>query len=160
MRRVDHCPQRCPTYQHPKTCSPQSVQAPPRTEWKMNMKHNQSGNEDGKAVTTLIEQEHELSEASLAAQEFESLVKSHAKPQPKIPRGQNYEVHPCKRVRGYILRLPVIGWTLWHPTAAAALTYAERLAGIYPAECRIYDAEGSLHTRRTIAAPPSVAAAN
>jgi hypothetical protein len=126
----------------------------------MNMKQNKCGNENGKAPASALRQDHELSEASLAAQEFASLVGRNGNTRRVIARGQNYEVHPCKRVRGYILRLPVIGWTIWHPTAAAALTFAERLADIYPAECCVYDAEGSLHSRRSIAPLPAGAARN
>ncbi len=124
------------------------------------MKQNKSGNEDGGMLATAGGRGDDLSEASLAAEEFASLVRRQNHPRRTVARGQTYEVHPCKRVRGFVLRLPVIGWTLWHPTAAAALTYAEQLAGIYPAECCVYDAEGSLHSRRTIAALPGMAASN
>lgn len=121
------------------------------------MNQNKSGIQDGREIVAAMGPDHEISESSLAVQEFAALVRKGAPRQRASIRRENYEVHPCKRVRGYVLRLPVIGWTLWYPTAAAALSFAEKLAGIYLAECCLYDAEGSLHVRRTIAdlTPPS-----
>ena len=116
----------------------------------MNMIQNKSGNELAEATPSGPEPTHEPSEEALAAQEFASLVRQPSR-RGAVERGENYEVHPCKRVRGYILRLPIIGWTIWHPTADAALNYAGRLAGIYPAECCVYDADGGLHFRQSAA---------
>lgn len=100
----------------------------------------------------------EPSEAALAAEEFASLIRHDGTRCLAMGRKETYDVRPCKNVRGYVLRLPIIGWTIWHPTAAAALDYAERLASIYPAECRVYDAKGSLRSRRTAAPRPAQAA--
>ena len=124
------------------------------------MKQNKSGIEDSVGRVAKLEPEREESESFLAVQEFTSLVRRGALRRRTLNRGQNYEVHPCKRVRGYVLRLPVIGWTLWYPTAAAALSFAEKLAGIHLAECCVYDAEGGLRSRRTIADLATPAGAN
>lgn len=121
------------------------------------MNQNKTGNEEDPTAAKALAVGHEPSEEALATQEFASLVKRGGITCRAMGRGESYEVHPCKRVRGYVLRLPVIGWTIWHPTAAAAMDYAARLAGIYPAECRVYDAEGGLRSRRTITPLPVVA---
>jgi hypothetical protein len=118
----------------------------------MKTKQNMRGTEENKG--TRAESDRELSESSLAVAEFASLVKGRASHSRKSISGENYEVHPCKRVRGYVLRLPVLGWTLWYPTVPAALAFAEKLARIHLAECCVYDAKGSLDSRRSFAATP------
>jgi hypothetical protein len=118
---------------------------------EMIMKQNNSGAVKGVKVGQENPGESELSEAAQAAQEFADRIREEASRRQASTRGANYEVHPCKRVRGYVLRLPVIGWALWYPTTAAAMHFVEKLAAIHRAECCVYDAEGSVHSRRTLA---------
>ncbi len=81
----------------------------------------------------------ELSESALAETEFATWMKvNHA----KLAKREHYEVRPCNRVRGFMLRLPGIGWSLWFPTAPDALSFARRVASIYAAECVVYDTGG------------------
>jgi hypothetical protein len=100
---------------------------------------------NGSEISTAATGAGELSESALAVQEFASLIAKERHRIESSNRGTSYEVHPCKRVRGYMLRLPVIGWTLWYPTAHAAMTFAGQLSEIHAAECCVYDAEGSRH---------------
>jgi hypothetical protein len=81
----------------------------------------------------------ERSESALATEEFAAWVKEHGA---KIKTREHYEVRPCKGVRGFMLRLPGIGWKLWFSTAAGAVEFARRVASIYAANCRVYDSAG------------------
>ena len=60
----------------------------------------------------------------------------------KVKKREHYEVRPCKAVRGFMLRLPGIGWRLWFPTAIEAMTFGRRLASFYAAACHVYDSAG------------------
>jgi hypothetical protein len=79
------------------------------------------------------------SESALAETEFATWVTKNAA---TIEAPEHYEVRPCKRVRGFMLRLPGIGWKLWFPTVADAVSFAHRVASIYAAECFVYDGAG------------------
>jgi len=87
--------------------------------------------------------DNEHSEAAWAARDFASQIQGNAPVQNPRPT-KNYEIRPCKSVRGHILRLPVTGWSFWFPTIQEAADYAMRLATIHPAECQVYDASGGL----------------
>lgn len=81
----------------------------------------------------------EVSEAALAADEFSTWI---TKNKAALPKRVHYEVRPCKQVRGFILRLPVIDWKFWFPTAAEAEVFAGRVASVYAADCLFYDSSG------------------
>lgn len=83
-------------------------------------------------------------EESQAAREFAALIKSDAVRLRRANESDRYEIRPCARVRGYVLRLPVTRWTFWYPTAAAALNFARRLTCVYQAECFVFDGDGRL----------------
>ncbi len=80
----------------------------------------------------------EQSESALAVDEFAAWI-DHHKP---LQNRDHYEVRPCKLVRGFMLRLPGIGWKLWFPTSVAAVIFARRAALIYLADCLVYDSTG------------------
>jgi hypothetical protein len=84
----------------------------------------------------------EPSEETLAAREFALKLKGRLAAPSLGGTRESYEVRPCLRVRGYKLRLPVLGWTLWYPTAADALRFAEKLGAVYQAETRVYNSAG------------------
>lgn len=79
------------------------------------------------------------SESALAETEFATWMKLNSV---KVEKPEHYEVRPCKKVRGFMLRLPGIGWRLWFPTLADAVSFAQRVATIYAAECHVYDSAG------------------
>lgn len=79
------------------------------------------------------------SESALAETEFAVWMTVNGQ---KIEKPEHYEVRPCKSVRGFMLRLPGIGWKLWFPTVADAVSFARRVASIYAADCCIYDSTG------------------
>ena len=81
----------------------------------------------------------ELSESALAETEFATWMKVN---RAKVVEPRHYEVRPCKVVRGFMLRLPGIGWKLWFPTVADAVTFVRRVATCYAAECFVYDSTG------------------
>lgn len=81
----------------------------------------------------------EPSESTLAETEFAAWMKVNRK---RIAQPEHYEIRPCKRVRGFMLRLPGIGWKLWFPSAPDAMTFARRVASCYVAECFVYDLAG------------------
>jgi len=83
-------------------------------------------------------------ESAEAAYEFATLIEKESAHRRTNFHVENYEVRPCTRVRGYTLKLPVLGWRLWYPTATAATTFARRVASSYRAECFVYDAAGQL----------------
>lgn len=83
------------------------------------------------------------SESALAETEFAAWMTMNSA---KLHGGDHYEVRPCKRVRGFMLHLPGIGWKLWFPTVADAGNFARRVAAIYAAECVIYDPSGQIST--------------
>ncbi|MEA3208066.1 MAG: hypothetical protein QOE70_1123 [Chthoniobacter sp.] len=114
---------------------------------QQNLTNNQLG--DGVVTADAAEQ----SEATLAAQEFATRIKQETslKSLSDLDVGGHYQVRPCLRVRGYMLRLPVIGWTLWFPTAAEAFGFAEKLEAIYRADCCLYDSAGRMSSRGTVA---------
>lgn len=85
--------------------------------------------------------ETELSESALAAAEFGAWVQSNPS---QLKIRERYEIRPCKRVRGYMLRLPGIGWKLWFPSVLDAVSFTQRAAKVHAAECLIYDAAGQL----------------
>ncbi len=78
-------------------------------------------------------------ESALAADEFATWI---VKNGPRLQKREHYEVHPCKCVRGFMLRLPGIGWKFWFPTAGEALAFAHRAASFYPADCLVFDTMG------------------
>ncbi|MGB8169549.1 MAG: hypothetical protein WCF18_18760 [Chthoniobacteraceae bacterium] len=79
------------------------------------------------------------SESALAADEFATWIRANSR---KLKVRENYEIRPCVRVRGFMLRLPGIGWKLWFPTVAEALSFTQRVASIHQAECLVFDAAG------------------
>jgi hypothetical protein len=81
----------------------------------------------------------QASESALAADEFATWIK---KNRATVKKLAHYEVRPCEQVRGFILRLPGIGWKLWFSTVAEAVDFAGRVALIYAAECLVYDSSG------------------
>ena len=81
----------------------------------------------------------ERSESALATEEFAAWIKQN---RAKVKKREHYEVRPCRRVRGFMLRMPGIGWRLWFSTAADAVTFAGRVASIYAASCFVYDSSG------------------
>jgi len=81
------------------------------------------------------------SESSQAIAEFAACVRLNSGQLAARPR-ESYEIHPCQRVRGFILRIPVTKWRLWYPSATAAVAFAEKLAKFYKADCRVYDSAG------------------
>ena len=83
----------------------------------------------------------DLSEATLAETEFAAWVTMNGA---KLQEGERYELHPCKRVRGFMLRLPGIEWKLWFPTVAEAGKFADRVASIHAADCVVYDSAGQV----------------
>lgn len=89
-----------------------------------------------KPTTTEIE----LSESALAADEFACWVRANSR---KLKEREHYEIRPCARVRGCMLRLPGIGWKLWFPTVAEAISFTSRVASIHAAECLVFDAQGA-----------------
>lgn len=60
------------------------------------------------------------SESALAETEFAAWMKINAA---KVKTPEHYEVRPCKKVRGFMLRLPGIGWKLWFPTVPDAVRF-------------------------------------
>lgn len=85
--------------------------------------------------------ETELSESALAAAEFATWVRRNPS---QLKIRELYEIRPCKRVRGYMLRLPGIGWKLWFPSVLDAVSFSHRAAKVYAAECLVYDAAGQV----------------
>lgn len=81
------------------------------------------------------------SEATLAAHEFAHWVQRHSA---ALTEGEPYEVHPCRQVRGFMLRLPGVGWRMWYPTVADAVDFVRRLAQVHAADCFVYDSAGQL----------------
>ena len=81
------------------------------------------------------------SESALAADEFGDWIKRHG---PILGKQEDYEVRPCKDVRGLILRLPGIGWRLWFQTRTDAVTFANRVASVDAANCLVCDEIGGL----------------
>ena len=81
----------------------------------------------------------EPTESNLAAEEFAEWIKQN---RARVQKREHYEVRPCNRVRGFMLRLPGIGWRLWFPTAAEAVSFAGRVASTYKANCHVYDVSG------------------
>ncbi len=86
----------------------------------------------------------ETIDATEAAQEFASRIKEAAARRNVTRRKDRYEVRPCLGVRGYTLKLPVIGWRLWFPSPQSAVKFAWRVAAAHQAECSIYDAAGRI----------------
>jgi len=103
------------------------------------MNENTVNVEEMEGTTAMESVDNEHSEAAWAARDFASLIQG-STPLPT----ENYEIRPCKSVRGHILRLPVTGWSFWFPTPQEAAAYAMRLAMIHPAECQVFDASGGL----------------
>lgn len=107
------------------------------------MNENTVSVEEIEEVKAMESVDNEHSEAAWAARDYATLIQGNAPAQSPRPT-QNYEIRPCKSVRGHILRLPVTGWSFWFPTIHEAAAYAMRLATIHPAECQVYDASGGL----------------
>ena len=80
-----------------------------------------------------------LSESSLAEDDFASWSRKNG---PKLQQQEQDEKRPCKKVRGFMLRLPGVGWQFWFPAVADALSFARKVASIYAAECHAYDLAG------------------
>jgi hypothetical protein len=125
---------------------------------KEKMNQNTKGILMGKGSVATIATDPDASEASWAAHDFAI----HVKETPVKPRGsrigKDYEVRPCKSVRGHVLRLPVTGWVFWFPTVADALSYTRKLAGIHPADCSVYDSEGGVLSRPNLLESPTAPA--
>jgi hypothetical protein len=114
------------------------------------MNQNKTGISMGEGSAASITTDPDVSEASWAAHDFALQVKE-TPAKPRSSRiGIDYEVRPCKSVRGHILRLPVTGWVFWFPTVADALNYTQKLAGIHPADCSVFDSEGGVLSRPNI----------
>ncbi len=107
------------------------------------MKNNMS-TPSGSKETNKTSHPGEDIEAAEAAYEFAALISKESAHRRTGKQVENYEVRPCARVRGYTLKLPVLGWKLWYPTATAAVKFARRVASSYRAACYIYDATGRL----------------
>jgi hypothetical protein len=60
----------------------------------------------------------------------------------KLEMLEHYEVRPCRKVRGFMLRLPGIGWRFWFSTVAKAVNFAHRVESVYEADCFVYDSSG------------------
>jgi hypothetical protein len=122
------------------------------------MNQNKKGILSGNGGATTIATDPDVSEASWAAHDFAAHVKE-TRIKPRSSRvGNDYEVRPCKSVRGHVLRLPVTGWIFWFPTVADALSYMQKLAGIHPADCSVYDSEGAVLSRMNgLESPPASA---
>jgi hypothetical protein len=84
-----------------------------------------------------------LSEEALTADEFAAWIEHNRAKWKSRPR-EAYQVRPCKRVRGFMLHLPVMRWRIWYRTTAAAVSFAKTLVPIYEADCQIYDSSGQL----------------
>ena len=82
-----------------------------------------------------------------AAQEFGMRIKEASARRSIACGGGRYEVRPCRDVRGFTLKLPVIGWQLWFPDSQSATRFAGRVASIHRAGCSIYDSSGRLVSR-------------
>ena len=82
---------------------------------------------------------NEPSESVLATDEFADWVEKNGK---TLGKHERYEVRPCNRVRGFMLRLPGVGWRFWFPNAAEAMNFAHRATSIYAADCWLYDSSG------------------
>ena len=122
------------------------------------MNQNQMGIPTEEGVATMAADDQYGSEASWVAHDFASHVKE-TKVKPHGSRAvKDYEVRPCKSVRGHVLRLPVTGWALWFPTLADALSFARRLVGIHRADCCVYDSEGGMLSRSNILESPAAPA--
>ncbi len=80
-------------------------------------------------------------ESALAADEFALWIKKYGS---ALRKQEDFEVRPCKGVRGFILRLPGIGWRLWFQTRAEAVNFAGRVASVYTAKCLVFDELGKL----------------
>lgn len=104
--------------------------------------------------------DHVPSEANQAAEEFANLLRTDAKKLVERNLGQAYEIRPCRRVRGYVLRVPITRWTFWYPTAAAALRFARELTSLYRAECHVYDEHGRVSASESIGELAPVAMSN
>jgi hypothetical protein len=108
---------------------------------------------EGASVKSAVD--HDQTEARWAERDFASEIKGKDAQQHASRAGKDYEVRPCKSVRGHILRLPVTGWVFWFPTAAEAAGFAKRLAAIHPADCCVFDASGHLISRMNLVEPSS-----
>jgi len=122
------------------------------------MNQNQMGISKDECSVAPIATDPDASEASWAAHDFASRVKE-TPVKMRSPRiGKDYEVRPCKSVRGHVLRLPVTGWSFWFPTLADALNFTGKLAGIHSADCCVYDSEGGVLSRSNILESPAAPA--
>jgi hypothetical protein len=88
---------------------------------------------------TKMNDAHWPSESTLAMNDFASWVRRNRS---RFATKENYEVRPCRNVRGVMLRLPVVGWLFWFPSVADAVKFTYRMTPIYSAECVVYDANG------------------
>jgi len=112
----------------------------------------------GGGTVTAITTDPDVSEASWAAHDFALYVKEPPVKTRGSYIGKDYEVRPCKSVRGHVLRLPVTGWVFWFPTVAGALSYTRKLAGIHPADCNVFDSEGGVLSRPDVRESPAALA--
>ena len=119
------------------------------------MNQNKTGiaMDDGSAAMVAMDQDR--SEASWAAHDFAFHVKETTIRPRALRLGKDYEVRPCKSVRGHVLRLPITGWVFWFPTVADALGFTRKLAGIHHADCCVYDSEGGVLSRLNILESPT-----
>jgi|GEM_PF-2882454 len=79
------------------------------------------------------------SENTLAMNDFAAWMRLYrSRVQPVEP----YEIRPCTKVRGFMLRLPAVGWKFWFSSAAGALSFVHRMAPVYSADCLVYDSNG------------------
>ena len=78
-------------------------------------------------------------ESVLAADEFATWVEKNAA---QLGGHERYEVRPCKEVRGFMLRLPGVGWKFWFRTVASAVSFAHSATAIHAADCSVYDSSG------------------
>jgi hypothetical protein len=122
------------------------------------MNQNKMGIPTDGDVAAPIATDPDASEASWAAHDFAFRVKEAPIKLRGSRVGKDYEVRPCKSVRGHVLRLPVTGWAFWFPTVSEALSFTRQLTGIHHADCCVYDSEGAMLSRSNILESPAALA--
>lgn len=122
------------------------------------MNQNQTGISKNQVASATAMPDQYGSEACWVAHDFACQVKATTIKPHGSRAGKDYEVRPCKSVRGHVLRLPVTGWAFWFPTLADALSFTRKLAGIHRADCCVYDSEGGVLSRSNIFESPATPA--
>ena len=86
--------------------------------------------ENESKATPKVAGARETIDATEAANEFASRIRVAAPGWGIARRISRYEVRPCSKVRGFTLKLPVIGWRLWFPDSQSAVRFADRVVAI------------------------------